>query len=368
MRRTLATILVLTATTNAQDWQELPLSDGEKLSYKLGLPDGYDADSTYPVLLALPPGPQTREMVEASWPRYWAEQASSRGWIVVSPSAPDGQLFFRGAERYLPELLRHLRVTYRIEHGRLHLAGVSNGGRSAFRLATQHPHDFLSVTVLPGYPPTAEDEARLDVLADVPVSMYAGGEDTRWVERMHETAAKLRDLGMGVTTTVIPGEGHTPPSLDGDTIMERLDELRAARREEDPIERAIAAVLDDFHDAAAKADEARYFAHFSPEGVFLGTDASERWTVAEFRAYSERAFARDSAWIYVPQEREIVVVGEFAFFDELLVNRSYGECRGTGCLRLIDGTWQIAQYSLSVPVPNAILRDVAEQIRALGRR
>ncbi len=40
MRRTLATILVLTATANAQNWQELPLSDGEKLSYNLGLPDG----------------------------------------------------------------------------------------------------------------------------------------------------------------------------------------------------------------------------------------------------------------------------------------------------------------------------------------
>ncbi len=33
---------------------------------------------------------------------------------------------------------------------------------------------------------------------------------------------------------------------------------------------AIARALDDFHDAAARADEARYFAHFADDAVFLG--------------------------------------------------------------------------------------------------
>ena len=39
-------------------------------------------------------------------------------------------------------------------------------------------------------------------------------------------------------------------------------------------EKAVAAVLDDWHAAAAVADEARYFAHFAPDSVFLGTDAT----------------------------------------------------------------------------------------------
>src|SRR5262245_65773011 len=45
-------------------------------------------------------------------------------------------------------------------------------------------------------------------------------------------------------------------------------------------------VLDGLHDAAAKADEKRYFDHFAPGAVFLGTDARERWTLEEFRAYA----------------------------------------------------------------------------------
>ena len=57
-------------------------------------------------------------------------------------------------------------------------------------------------------------------------------------------------------------------------------------------------VLDDFHHAAAAADEERYFAHFAPEGVFLGTDASERWTVEQFRRYAQPHFDKGDGWHY----------------------------------------------------------------------
>ena len=53
----------------------------------------------------------------------------------------------------------------------------------------------------------------------------------------------------------------------------------------------VARVLDDWHDAAASADEARYFGHLSSDSVFLGTDATERWDVAAFRAYAHPHFA-----------------------------------------------------------------------------
>ena len=52
---------------------------------------------------------------------------------------------------------------------------------------------------------------------------------------------------------------------------------------------AVRAVLDDWHAAAAASDEARYFDHFADDGVFLGTDATERWGVAAGR----RRRARD---------------------------------------------------------------------------
>jgi hypothetical protein len=41
-------------------------------------------------------------------------------------------------------------------------------------------------------------------------------------------------------------------------------------------EQQVGAVLDDWHQAASVADEARYFGHFAPNGIFMGTDATGR--------------------------------------------------------------------------------------------
>ena len=70
---------------------------------------------------------------------------------------------------------------------------------------------------------------------------------------------------------------------------------------------AISAALDDFHLAAAQADEARYFAHFDETAIFLGTDASERWTKAQFQAYAHPYFEKGKAWSFRATRRAITV-------------------------------------------------------------
>ena len=126
---------------------------------------------------------------------------------------------------------------------------------------------------------------------------------------------------------------------------------------------AITAVLDDWHAAAGAADGARYFGHMTADSVFLGTDASERWPLADFRAFCEPYFEKGVGWTYVPKERHLVVAGDVAWFDEQLWNDKYGDCRGTGALRRERGTWKIAHYSLTLLVPNERAPDVIRAIR-----
>jgi len=128
----------------------------------------------------------------------------------------------------------------------------------------------------------------------------------------------------------------------------------------------IGAVLDRFHGAAAKAQFEPYFALFTADGVFIGTDASERWTVAQFKAYAKPHFDKGRGWTYTQAERHISLApdGSHAFFDELLDNASLGRCRGTGVLRKEAGHWKIAQYHLTIPVPNALADSVVKQIRS----
>jgi hypothetical protein len=44
-------------------------------------------------------------------------------------------------------------------------------------------------------------------------------------------------------------------------------------------------------------------------------------------------------------------------------NAKYGECRGTGVLRQIDGQWKISQYSLTLVVPNEAAAAVVKVIQ-----
>jgi hypothetical protein len=132
---------------------------------------------------------------------------------------------------------------------------------------------------------------------------------------------------------------------------------------------AIDTTLDTLHAAAATADEAVYFDLYTPDAVFLGTDATERWTLEEFKAYAMPYFTtRESAWTYQPIERHVSVGagGDVAWFDERLTNAKWGECRGSGVLVKDAGRWRIAQYNLTVPIPNDLLPTVAGMIREHG--
>ena len=133
-----------------------------------------------------------------------------------------------------------------------------------------------------------------------------------------------------------------------------------------PAEMSVAAVLDDWHLAAAQADETRYFSHLAEGAVFLGTDGTERWTKAAFQTWAHPFFARGSAWHFHATRRAISLSrdGRTAWFDEDLATPNLGPCRGSGVLTLEQEHWRIRQYNLSVPIPNALMDEVKTQIEA----
>lgn len=136
-----------------------------------------------------------------------------------------------------------------------------------------------------------------------------------------------------------------------------------------PEEEAAAAVLDALHEAASKADGAVYFDLFTPDATYIGTDVTEHWSIAEFRAYAEPYFNRGRGWTYTPRSRSLTLAPLdcrcVVWFDEALNSQSYGTSRGTGVLvRGDDGKWRIALYALTFPIPNALARDMTARIRA----
>lgn len=135
----------------------------------------------------------------------------------------------------------------------------------------------------------------------------------------------------------------------------------------DPAQAEISGVLDRLDAASAAADGSAYFDLFTPDARFVGTDASEHWTMPEFRAFAEPIFARGRGWTYPATERTITIAPIdcrcIAWFEEKLTNESYGETRGSGVLRLTPDGWKIEQYVLSLAVPNDRADAVVEIIR-----
>ena len=56
--------------------------------------------------------------------------------------------------------------------------------------------------------------------------------------------------------------------------------------------------IDNWHNAASKANFDDYFNFIANEGIFIGTDVSERWTKTEFANFSQPYFDNGKAWSF----------------------------------------------------------------------
>jgi pimeloyl-ACP methyl ester carboxylesterase len=219
-------VMIAAAPARAADWFDLILSDGTKLKYGIDYPEGFDARKTHPVILALPPGGQSRRMIEWAHDAYWGAEASARGFMVVSPIAPYKKFFYDGGEVYIPELLDQINRAYKVEGEKFHVVGVSNGGLSAFRVALDTPERYRSVTVLSGYPPYMSEIESLEPLRDLPIAMFVGEDDTPWRQKMDELKARFDAMGKDVFYRVVAGNGHEITDLAGDNAEQIFERIR----------------------------------------------------------------------------------------------------------------------------------------------
>ncbi len=116
--------------------------------------------------------------------------------------------------------------------------------------------------------------------------------------------------------------------------------------------------LDDWHNAAATADEDVFFGSMTKDGIYIGTDASERWLRDELKDWSSKYFDKESAWTFIPEERHLDFSedGKTVWFDELL-DTWMGKARGSGVLVMTEDGWKIKHYHLAIAVPNEVVND-----------
>ncbi len=301
----LALVAVLSAVCLAAQVDSTSSDDISAVEY----PSGYQADQWVPVVVLWCAGDEGRRSKLSS-------TLAAAGFAVVKLSEPL-------SAKDLGSLMTTVRQRIRIAHGGVYAVIASDCQQAITALLGQRQ----------------EFQAAL-VVGDL------AGVDLKALRRLPKR--KVKNLA----------------ATDAVQIREQLTLWHSQRKQVGPAQ-AVHQVLDSFHDAAAVGDEDRYFTILPDDSVFLGTDATERWTGKQFRSFAMPYFKRASAWTYVPLDRYVTLSadGKVAWFDEALDNLGYGECRGTGVLERRAGSWVIRQYNLTVPVPNDLMSMVAGKIR-----
>jgi poly(3-hydroxybutyrate) depolymerase len=220
--------LLLPALSSAATLDKTGTFNGIKVDYKVVLPDNYDPLRAYPAVLAFGGGPQNLRVVEGSLDRVWRKEAERRGYIVVAPIAPGGQLFYEGGIRIFPQFLDQILADYKVQGGKFHVAGSSNGGLSAFEMASRYPRYFLSVSGIPGMLNEPVPD-KIAPLRPVCIYMLVGEFDAVGVPEMRKQVEDFWRRGFTAEYQVEPGQGHGL-NLDAAGISRLFDQFDASAK------------------------------------------------------------------------------------------------------------------------------------------
>ena len=203
---------------------------GTTVEYKVVLPDGYNPSNAYPAILAFGGGPETMNTVDGVLNRNLRAEAEKRGYIVIAPAAPDGELFFEGGARIFPDFLKKILAEYKVQDNKFHIAGPSNGGIAAMYVAAADPQYFSSVTAFPGYmwQPSMD---KLQAISKMCVFLYVGENDEyMWHDEMKKEVETLRSMGTVARYTVEKGQPHRMETLAGANAGRLFDDFDQTKK------------------------------------------------------------------------------------------------------------------------------------------
>jgi len=204
------------------------------------------------------------------------------------------------------------------------------------------------------------------MLKDIPALTVKSSNINRHVNNSSATSVNRASLGLLLSALMLGGLNVSAQAQDSPTQSAQTQDtqVQSAQKASSPDQQAAAHVLDLLNQYSSDANWDKYFALYRKDGIFIGTDAKERWGMAEFEHYSRPT----KGWRYDLTERHLIQHGDVILFDELLNSPAYGVSRGTGTLIKTDGNWKIAQYHLSFPIPNEIAKSITAEIKATNKQ
>ena len=189
--------------------------------YSFFVPQSYRPDTPLPVILAL----HGDDASGANYVYLWIEQAEKLGYIIVAPTAIDGN-WSEISEKAALKALRTVQSKYNVDPNRIYVSGNSIGAEAAWLMGMRYPHLFASVVSRSGQVGLL-DQFYLPNLFHVPVYIVHGGLDFTFpAEEMRATRRQLRLLGIEHRYQEYRKGRHSPFIDENDSIIDWLADKR----------------------------------------------------------------------------------------------------------------------------------------------
>ncbi|MEX2112263.1 MAG: prolyl oligopeptidase family serine peptidase [Pirellulales bacterium] len=178
-----------------------------KLDYLLYLPEGYDQQDKWPVLIFLHGAGERGddlELVKKHGPPKLIEEGKSFPFIVVSPQCPNGQ-WWTTKPLELTALVDEIVAKHKVDEERLYLTGLSMGGFGTWMLAAYKPDRFAAIVPICGGGEVLATRA----LGQMPTWVFHGAKDPVVpLKRSEDMVEALKRVNKEVKFTVYPDALH----------------------------------------------------------------------------------------------------------------------------------------------------------------
>lgn len=166
---------------------------------------GFASTEQADAVLFIPVGPGDIDWAMTTYDFWLAGGDTIDDFTLVVPYSDDGNVQDEH-ERVLSALDEVLACT--CNSGRVHLAGASLGGISAYAMMLASPERFVTLLGAPGYFEALDPDVIGPALAGKPVFNGVGQDDSGWHADVVATHEFLVDLGVDSVLVEFPDQGH----------------------------------------------------------------------------------------------------------------------------------------------------------------
>ncbi len=192
---TLIIVVLLTPRLAAQDRpaatpdraEVFEFSGGKTIELDYYLPNGFEAQKPYPVMLA--PGSF-----------FLQDDPAAFGWVVVRAGIGDRRFTTKDVET----VLDHLSVMVTPRGGQFHIMGYSANSGGIFRVAAALPARFAGVLAIPGHP---RQRREYEALAGMKIRFIVGERDGYWLREAKKAHTQFMALGIDTDIEIVENGG-----------------------------------------------------------------------------------------------------------------------------------------------------------------